>query len=343
MELFSKRYNARNLSRSFYISRPRYPSTVAREENVSFITDSLRLRLQCEIKYIINSNNYLEQFLITHNEETETYHLRESVLVDLSSRELGYDLTDVVNFIELTFGQPKYEDIKLFDLLELIIIFSKKEKREDLLGRISEIFSEEGNRFGIHESMVIKTNETGLTSIIPLIKEKLLKQKLEEFYKSRTADYEYLARCSADILQLIFSSNSGKSDTKKYSEALCDKIAKKWSSAKNKTALAGLLNEAVKNAKNFNNQIANIRHTDRHTIPIDSPNLYKLISSNNISIIELIILSLPEDFIAKHNPEQIKEQYFKKYKLKESKGFKGWVIKKKIDFEDEINIDDIPF
>ena len=342
MELFSKRYSAKRLIRSFDMSRFRHSDRVTREEN-GFISDSLRLRLQCEIKYIVNSNNYLERFLIVHNKQTETYYLEKSALMDLSSRELGYDLTDVVNFIDLTFGQPKYEDIKLFDLLELIIIFSKKEKRGDLLGRISEIFLEEGNSFGIHESMIIKTNETGLISIIPLIKERLLKQKLEEFYKNRTVDYEYLARCSADILQIIFSSNNGKSDTKKYSVALCDKIAKKWSSAKDKPALAELLSEAVKNAKNFNNQIENIRHTDRHTIPIDSPNFYKLISSNNISIIELIILSLPENFITKSNPEQIKEQYFKKYKLRESEGFNGWVVEKTIDLDDEINIDDIPF
>lgn len=337
MLLYSKRYK----KRLFSVNRRFLNNDEERRVINRFLNDSLRNRLIHEIKYVIESGNYVEKFITVHDEASEKYILHKNTLSDLTNREVGYDIADIFDprLLKFNIESDDYDDSKLFDLLEIILIFSLPEKREILKSRFENILNEESKDYKIHSFMVIKSNDSGLKSIAPLIRERNLKEKIEEYYKNRiiSDDHQTLAQISAEILQLLFSSPDQKDKTKEYSENLCEEIANKWV-AKNKVPeLKILISESVKNAKGWNNQITNIRHTDRTTVPIESPSVYRLISSRNISIVEMVVLSLPEKYVLDTDPDVLKDSYFEKYKVNS----RGWIIEKPK--ESEINIDDIPF
>ena len=84
----------------------------------------------------------------------------------------------------------------------------------------------------------------------------------------------------------------------------------------------------------MSNEISNIRHTDRHTIPVEGFSFYKLITYNNLGIIELVIQSLPDNYIVNKDAKQLKAEYFQSYEIEENR---IRVIKKpKEDMEEEI-------
>jgi len=331
MELFSKR-NKRGIRR---VSE-RYSFRTEDNNGKKFLSDDFRGRIQNQIKYIINSNDYLEPFLMVRDENSNEFFLHEDTLKNFGLRELGYDFSRVLDFKKITFEKEDYNDLKLFDFIETILIFSKKDKREELEERLKKVFEEEQTIFTIHGSLIIEKNSSGLDSIASLIKEDNLRLRIEDYLNTRRGltkiNWETLAQISADILQLLFSSPKSKKDTKKYAEDLCLKVSKKWTEKSKVSSLAGLLSDTVNDCKKLNNEIANIRHTDRTTIPVDMPNFYKLIASKNINIIELVILSLPEDYILRSDPEKQKNEYLTTYKIKKDN---GWVVRKQED--------DIPF
>ena len=336
MLLFSKRYKTK--IKSLYRTSEEDKKTINR-----FLTDSMRNRLSHEIKYTIESGNYIEQFLTVLDESTGKYLIHKTSLTNLTNCEIGYDLSNVFDTRSLKFNTEieEYDDSKLLDFVEILLIFSIMEKRRELIARFEKILTEESRDYKIHSFMVIRRDESGLKSILPLIKERELKEKIQEFYKNRSFsdDHELLSQISADILQLLFSSPSKKSDTKDYSEELCEKVANKWTSKEKAPELKDLISQSVQNAKKWNNQITNIRHMDRNTVPIDSPSAYRLITTRNISIIEMVILSLPEEYIFDTDAETLKTDYFARYKI----NLKGWVIKKPIMADTDIDPDDIPF
>jgi hypothetical protein len=339
MLLYSKR-NPGRLSRRTVV---RYRGSDSSEvEEGALITDTLRNRLKEQIKYIVQSCNYLETFLTVSDEEAEETYLYNKSLTDITSRELGYDIVLCFDIKNLDFKNSKVEDCKFFDLIEILIIFAKNEVRENLVSRLNNIFKEEGDLYQIHGYMIVSKENEGLRSIIPLIKEKALKDKLTQYYRTFTLssaqDFEVLARYSADILQLLFSSPVTQKDTKSFSEKICTDIASTLTEKDKAEELSNLLSETVINAKSLSNKIGNIRHTDRTTIPIGMPNFFKLVNSKNINLIELVILSLPETYIMEQKPEELKTDYLDKYKI--NKSF-GWVVKKSKPAE--INVDDIPF
>jgi hypothetical protein len=341
MELFSKRNEGQRLRRLGSRQFPR------QEDETNFLKVSLRNRLREQIKYVIRSKVFLESFLYVNNKQTGETYLHSASLSDLSMREAGYDIASAFDLASLEPNEEsRFEDAKFFDLLELFIIFTLPVKRIELVGRLSDVFNEEGNDFAIHGSMIVSREQDGLRSIVPLLKEKNLRDKVGEYYQQRMAisqNYEFLARISADILQLLFSSSEAQSKTKKHSTDLCEQVAFKWTEKGKSTELAELFSNTVKNAKQLSNQIQNVRHTDRTTIPIESPNFYKLIALKNISIIELVILSLPELFISSQDPETIKESYLKRYDLNKDT---QWAVKAREipqDFFGEIDPSSIPF
>lgn len=294
----------------------------------------------------MKSNKYLEPFLTLKGESNDEYSLYKGSVDDLTMRELGYEMSGAVDLIDL---QPKDaeqgQDAKFFDLVELLIIFAKTEKRGDLIERLKTIFVEEGSEFSIHGFMIVNTANEGLRSIAPLIKEKILKEKIQEFYDqqrmSLKPNYEFLAKTSAEIVQLIFSSPTSKEKTQKYASDLCLKVAQEWTEKNKATDLSTLLSETVKNAKALSNQIADVRHTDRTTIPVDSPDIYKIVASKNINIAELFILSLPEMYISKQDPEGLKSSYLSRYGIDKTS---GWFVKtKEQQSPDDIDPDNIPF
>jgi hypothetical protein len=341
MELFSKRNEGRTMRR---IGLRHYSHP---EEPGKFISDSLRTRLKEQIKYMIRSKVYLERFMYVENKQSGETYLHNSTLSDLSMREAGYDLDTIVDFKSLAYKAEEYQDAKLFDLIELVIIFSKPEKRAELISRLGDILREEGEEFSIHGFMIVSREHDGLRSIVPLIKERNLREKLAEYYQQRVvalSNYEVLAQISADIIQLLFSSPKSRKNTKNFSLDLCTQVASKWTEKAKIKELTDLFSETVKNAKELSNQIQNVRHTDRTTIPIEAPNFYKLIAAKNINIIELVILSLPEIFISSQDPENIKISYLKRYEInKES----GWVVKEKEPVSpgnsDDFDSNNIPF
>lgn len=336
MELFSKRNNERSLRRIFY----RHPDV----EQGRFLSDSLRNRLLQQLRYFTSTDRYIEQCFIVHNQRDEDYYLRSRSMRDLSMRELGYDLTEAIDFDTITPKESSFTDVKLFDLVEVIIILSKNDKREEVVNRIKEVFREEGDDFSVHGFMIISKENGGLRSVAPLIKEKVLREKIQAYYSQHNIvapQWESLARISAEIVQTLFSSPESKNDTKNFAQDLCSKLASSWTTAERREELASLLSETVKNAKDLSNQISKIRHTDRTTIPVDTPDFYKLIASKNINLAELAILTLPQNYISEQSPESVKEKYLEDYQVDRAS---RWVVKKKAQgIPDDINPDDIPF
>lgn len=315
----------------------RYPSV----EGKSFLSSSLRSRLQNKIKFIVESNEYIEAFLIVNDEIANKFYFHDESLRQLSQLELGYDITEIIGRKNFDFNQVQYQDIKFFDLIELLVIFSKEDKRTDFIGGLKEIFEEEGGRFTIHNFMIIVKSSTGLRALSHLIKEKALEEKIKGLYPSNEQDvnYQIFAKTSAEVLQFLFSSSEKKSNTKSYAENLCKEVARRWTSKTKLKELAVLLSEAVKQAKSFNNEISNIRHTDRTTIPVDNPGIYKFIWMHNVALIELFILSLPENYIVRQTPTELKNNYLSTYRLKKAP---GWIVRKQED--DDIDIEEeIPF
>lgn len=328
MNLFSKRYDERRLLRTFALRDE--------EKRGEFLKSALRKRLQYEIKYIVSTGEFLEPFLLV--EDDKKFYLHKETLSELSNREIGYDITTIFSPERMDFEASDYRDIKFLDLIELLIIFSRTDKRELFIARVQDIVKEEGNEYVLHGFMITKRDESGLRAITPLIKDEQLRKKVEEYNSSQLLrpNYDNIARITADILQMIFSSPATKKATKKYSEELSRRVAAKWVDRKNVKRMTELLNETVRNAKLLSNEISNIRHTDKHTIVVSNPNFYKVVAIRNISIAELCILSLPEEFIVNQDPEELKENYLSKFQIIKDN---GWVVEK-----DESTIPpDIPF
>lgn len=350
MLLFSKRNQERNLRMRTLRMRHVHDGSMSREDPNKFLSDSLRTRLQEQVRFAVQSGNYIEPFLCVHDEVISKYYFHHKTLEDVSNQELGYSLAEIIDCKTLSFDEEAYSDVKLFDLIELILVFCKKDKIKDLISRFHKVFLEEQESFVMHGFMIVDKNVSGLRSLLPLIKDKTLRTKLSELYEdirpSVGNSYEVQARLSADIIQFLFSSSKGQSDTKKYSDDLCKSIAEKWTAKENTKKLTELLSETVKNAKDLGNQISNIRHTDQHSIRVESPSFYKLVAHKNMSIIELTILSLPEKYVTEQNPEEIKEQYLSSYSINKNN---KWVVVKKEEktpeysSSDDIDSDDIPF
>jgi len=322
MQLFSKRYSIENLTTSV-------------QEDGSFISPKLRERLVQQIKYLTDSKEYIEPFLLVKDETSGNIYIHEESLRELGKREMGYELTDLIDCKsrQLT-DDGLNNDFALFDLLEILIIFSIKEQRDGIVARFSKILSEENSDFAINEFMFVYKKETGLKAITPLLKDPNLREKLESIYNAMltNSDYESLARQSADLVQFLFSSPDGQK-TKEFSNDLCRNVAKKWTESSKVEKLVDLLDDEVKQTKRMNNEVEDIRHTDRYTIPTEGYTFFKLIFMNNLSIIELVIQSLPSDYIFSEDPESIKKEYWKEYSIIESR---SWIIKK-------IDEEDIPF
>lgn len=323
MLLFSVRYPRENFEEFDPFSE--------NEKIMSLISERLRVRLTNEIEYIISSG-LLEKFLTVYDEELDKFFLHKETLRDFTNRELGYDITEYYDPENHSFSY--IDDIKLFDLVEILIIFCKEAKKTQIIERINQIFIEFDEGYQIGNYMVIPVKRNGLKNIIPLLKDQTLSDQLKQYYRLPTTNYKNLAQIAADVLQYLYSSPKNKTDTKTYSETICKELADRHTSKKNRTELFKLINSEVNSAKDFNNQIQNIRHTDKFTIPIERPNLYKLIANKSISIIELTILTSPEKYISTDSPEVLKRKYLEKYKLKVEN---GWIKKKPVE------IDGMPF
>ncbi len=357
MQLFSKRYGINSISSISPYGGLRtslrrysniYSSSTTRDrisdETTKFLPIPLKNRLEQEIKFIVGDDDlFLESFLIVDDQIISKKYFQNESLKNLSLRELGYDITEY--YATKSLGpQEDCKDIFIFDLVELIIIFTKNEKREALVNKFNRIFKEEGNNFEIYNFMIVEKERSDIRTIIPLIKDETLKNKLIGFYSNRESfgsDFQIRAKTSAELLQYIFSSTI-KGKNKNYSEELCKKLSEKYTSPEKAADLEKLINDTVKNAKSLNNDVADIRHTDQSTIPIVSGDFYKLISTYSIQLVELVILTFPEEYIFKLSPEKMKEDYLNEYKIDKDV---YWIVKEERIEEDfgEIDVSNMPF
>ncbi|MNY31332.1 hypothetical protein D3C86_1654920 [compost metagenome] len=90
-------------------------------------------------------------------------------------------------------------------------------------------------------------------------------------------------------------------------------------------------------AKSFNNLISDVRHTDKHTIQTNSPGVYDVIFNLNLSISELVLTTIQDEFIEDMDSETIKQAYLEKYDVKVSN---SWYVAKR---DAPIDLSEIPF
>lgn len=306
-------------------------------EPITFIKETLRFRLIREIEYITSTNEFLERCFLVEDEKKSKWFLDNESLKNLSICELGYDITDFFDFKDFSFVNDSYDDYVIFDLLEIILIFSKEDQRKFVRERFQKHFIEEGNEYLVHDFLITQKNSAGVKPYVSFLKDKILKDKFEQYYLlSGSKNYEMLAKISAEILQFLFSAEK-KKKTKDFAPKLIKELAQKTVEKKNIKTFSELLNKVVLNAKSLNNEISNIRHTDKSTLLLDNPSIFKLIVSNNICLSEYVIFANPEDYFFSQKAFDVKNEYITKYKIPVS----GWVIRKpKIE---EIDPDDIPF
>lgn len=300
----------------------------------AFLHSHLRSRLVQEIRYISGSDTFLDKCFLVNNQKENCWYFRGQSMRDFTERNLGYDITGFYNFNDFSPIPNSLDDYILFDLVEIILIFAKETQRESVRKRFQKHFEDEQSDFHIRDFLIIRKSSSGLKPYVSIISDKILREKLEQYYSLQTTkNYLFLASITADITQLLFSDKK-KGKTKTYTEKLVLSIAKKSVRNKDVKSFSELLNETVKRTKELNNQISNIRHTDKNTTPVDNQAILKLIIANNIYLAELVIFSDQEKYFFNQRAKDFKEEYIKKYNIPED----GWIVKKI-----EINLDDIPF
>lgn len=355
MKLFSKRILNRYIDDSKYIYRGK---------EFEFTTTETRNRIVSEIKFLTSSDDFLEWFLLFENQIEEKIFLDEKKVDNFSLSELGYKMTDYFNFEDFEIIKQKttrhlsistenrtleyFDDYKLFDLIEIIMLFSRDDKRINVKNRFNSIFKEENTNFEIIENLITKKSGETLKTVIGILKDDDLKYKIKSYFELITeSDYINAAKISADILNIIFSGYIKDDKLKnitKTRDKIVSKLIKNDTKAKEKSnQLKQYIDDMLKLFKNLSNEIYDIRHTEKSTIQITNDNIYKLIATQNIAIIELVITTLKDDYILGDNWEKIKNDYIEKYKIDKNKRL---AIKKPepiIGNNDDINIDNIPF
>lgn len=323
----------------------------ASAQKPNFLEDSLRTRLLQEIEYIVSTNEFLEKCFLVNDEKNSRWFLEEESMRSLSLRELGYDITDFFNFkphsLDSKSFYPKKEegepinDYALFDLIEILLIFCKEDIRALVREGFQKHFMEEGGQYVTHNFLIAQKDTAGIKPYVSFLKDRILREKLEQYYgadSGRVKDYGLLARISADVIQFLFSGEK-KKETKKRTEEIVKGIAEKCVEKNDATSFSELLNRIILDAKSLNNEISNIRHTDRSTLLVDNPSVFKLIAANNIYLTELVIFADPERHFFSQKAEDFKNEYITKYKIP----IEGWIIKNPKKDDDEIDATSIPF
>ena len=277
-----------------------------KEKDVYRLSEHLKSRLLTLIGLCIK-NGFLEECLLKYFWNSISW-LHEENLWLISRWWLGYDLNKLYDPNRLEFDNWCENEWYIFDLLELLIIFCKEEKREEFIKRIRHIFDEEQGMFtySLHWYIIIQNDSNEFKSILPFIKDEKLRKKLVSYFeiKWKNTESSILAKASADIINYLLSSEEG--EFKNFMEQLFQKIWEKLSIEKPEE-LAQFLLKHANQSKGFNNKIDDVRHTERSTIPIiQNSGIYKFIADNNMSLIELIITSLPEEYLSEWSPGEIK-------------------------------------
>lgn len=328
MKLFSKR----NTERRIGPDRIAFRHSVRRNE---LLTKEARNRLLAEIKFLSSSNDYLEWHILFEDkrQSPSIIYYDDAKIDDFCLAELGYKMTDDFEFENFKMLQSKqsiryaseddtpelyFDDYHLFDLAEITILFSKAGKRKEVIDRINNILREENSEFEIVEHLITRRNGDDLRGMMGVIKDEELKAKLERFYEYYLhKDYLNAAKISADIINIIYS-DENKSKKKQQIDAMKLKLAKSLitnTSQNKQDRMSGYLDNMLKQATNLNNDVYDIRHTERSTLRPHGDNVYKMVATQNLMIIEITLTALKDDFVLSDDWEHIKAEYVEKYKI----------------------------
>jgi len=354
MRLFSKRNKKFKYGDDF-----RYSSRFLRSP-YELISSEARNRITSEIKFLSSNDDFLEWFILFENrKEIKTFFDKDKV-DHFSLSELGYAMSNFFEFEnfkiiqqerdgkypENTNKKEKYfNDYALFDLAEIVILFAKDKKRCDVINRLNTIFSEEDTDYQIVEYLITKKSGETLKTLVTLLKNDNLRAKIGTFFDLYDKnEYVNSSKISADIINIILSGNSKDHkpqhilDIKKR---LIKKIIKDSTKNNDKSKRFMLyFDDILKSSKNLSNDIYDIRHTEKSTIEIINENIYKMVSNLNMSLAELILTALKDDYVLGDNWEKIKNEYIKKYKIDKNIRL---VIENPEKEQGDIKVEDIPF
>jgi hypothetical protein len=351
MKLFSKR----NRLIQEYSDSSRFSRYTLKKKEL--ISSEIRNRVASEIKFLASSNDYLEWFILFENQKQDRIFLDKAQADNFSLAELGYSMSDYFEFenfkvIELeqeilspsrheSQKEKYFDDFKLFDLAEMIILFSKNDKRQEVIKRFNLIFHEESADFQIVEHLITKKTGETLASLSSILKDEELKAKIGLYFQLRKSqDYKMAAKTSSEILNIIFSDYIKKKKTKKVEE-IVEKLTSKTLATKDSKKIEQFkqyINDLLQIAKSLSNDIYDVRHTEKSTIRVSNDGMYKLISNDNIALAELVLTTLKDDFVIDDNWEKIKQDYIGKYQINPT--IRRAIRKPK---EEPVNLDDIPF
>jgi len=360
MKLFSKR-NKNKRSERFGIHL----------QERMLVSKEIRNRFVSEVRYITSRDEFLEFFILFDNQEEKKKYLDKGKIDNFSLTELGYTLSTFFEFKDFTIigeerevrhyrpidqDRPKktelfFDDYILFDLLEILILFSKKDKRQSLVDRFNLIFQEEDSEYILSDYFIMKKNGEELENLALIFKDDNLKNKIVRYFETfEDDDYVNSSKLSADILNSIISgpNKNKKNEIEKLKNRLSNVLVcgKRKIDGKNRSIIKSIIESLLKNSQLLSNEVHDVRHTEQDRINVTNKNIYKLISVNNISLAELIITTLKFDYIMGGNLEKIKKDYIEKYSINPNERF---VIKKPenpfgdINEEEEIDPADIHF
>ena len=344
MKVFSNRYDRVALREVRLRQRSSIRFTDDSERYSSnLINSKLRTRLVHLLKFVIGSENFLEPYILLKDSNGKT-ELYVKNLRDFSEAELGYDIAENLNTDSLSIlvhdseGDPRYDDVTLFDLIEVLIVLTVDERREEFVSRLNTIFKDESSMLAVNGWMVIPVSYSGIGPLIPLIKNPTLKEKLNSLRTpGMSMSPQAKARNAADAVQYIFSSET-KGKTKSESESLLTDIAKRWTAPDKSNDLYDLLNQQVILVKKFNNEIGNIRHTDKHTIDVEGPGMFDMIYKINLSVTELALVTEQDKYIEDKTASDIKTEYSQNYNVDMKQ-----LNKKRPPVDEPIDLSEIPF
>jgi hypothetical protein len=352
MRLFSKRN--RNTGRHEFDNR-----LISRFSRIphEIVSNEIRNRLISEIRFLSSGNDFLEWFILFDHQINKKIYFDKDKIDHFSLSELGYKMSDYFEFENFAIVQQVlkrrddkegeevkfFDDYRLFDLVEIVILFAKKNNRQEVINRFNAIFIEETADFQIIEHLITRKSGESLKMLVTLLKDENLKSKINTFFDLQDdGEYVSASKISADIVNIIFSGflKEDKVDTiNEIKEKLCKKAIKFKKAKDGVEKFSNCLDSLLKSSKLLSNEIYDIRHTEKSTIEPTNNNIYKLVSNLNISLAELVLTTLKDDYVLGDNWEKIKNEYIKKYRIDKN----SRLAIKKPAVEDSIKLEDIPF
>lgn len=289
-----------------------------------------RNRLLAQIKFIASTQDFLEKYILVEDKGEKIFFINQKMFDDFSIAELGYKFSGSINLRTLDFKKivlnsenngevSYYDDFILFDFIETIILFTQKKKRGEIIQRFNTILKEEQMEYSIKESLITKDTGDDLKNISNQLKDEKLQKKIKSYFDFfENEDFLNAAKVSADIVSIIFSDHSKKKQ--ETIEALCKKISGKLvinddNKPERITEMQKMLNGQLSMVTTLNNGIFDIRHSEDNRVRVSNNYVYKTVCLTSIALVELVLVTLKDDFIISDDWEAQKETYTEKYRI----------------------------